>query len=184
MYGTLAAYAVKLTLVVQIAGVSVRLLSSFLWIQIYRQGVSSADGSAARDADADLRFNCLNSATHVVRHPYDVIDDAYDPANFLPLFGDRARDDSSRYGVCSFLFKPLFILLCFSHFIHKSYSNMDLLELQTKIKTWKTLGEQSSPNIELLSSLNSQINRLSSLSCVVLLILLCNIYVSKYELLL
>ncbi|XP_042015839.1 uncharacterized protein LOC121763822 [Salvia splendens] len=98
VYGTFASYAVKLTLVVQIAGVSVRLLSSFLWIQIYRQGVSSADGSAARDADADLRFNCLNSATHVVRHPYDVIDDAYDPANFLPLFGDRARDDSSRYG--------------------------------------------------------------------------------------
>ncbi|XP_057781170.1 uncharacterized protein LOC130999606 [Salvia miltiorrhiza] len=88
IYGRLAAYAVKLTLVVQIAGVSARLLSSLLWIQMYRLG-----GSAARDGDtdADLRFSFLNPA---VRHPYDVIDD--DPANFLPPFG---RDDASRFGV-------------------------------------------------------------------------------------
>lgn len=98
----------KLTLVVQIAGVSARLLSSFLWVQMYRLGVSGADSSAARDADADLRFSFLNPATPVVRHPYDVIDDAsmYDPANFLPLFGDRSRDDGCRYGVCMLL--PLY----------------------------------------------------------------------------
>lgn len=67
---------------------------------MYRLGVSCTDSSAARDADADadLRNSFLNPT---VRHPYDAIDDAsmYDPANFLPPFGDRSRDESCRYGV-------------------------------------------------------------------------------------
>lgn len=75
-----------------------RLLSSLLWIQIYRHGV---DSSAARDADADLINSFLNPATPIIRHPYVCHDvDEYDPANFLPLFGDRTRDEACRYAVC------------------------------------------------------------------------------------
>ncbi|KAH6766541.1 hypothetical protein C2S52_017524 [Perilla frutescens var. hirtella] len=92
VYGSFASYAVRLTLVVQIVGVSLRLLSSFLWIQMYRLGVSSTDTSS------DFRNSFL-------KHD-EAEASMYDPANFLPLFRERDRttttttrlDDASRYG--------------------------------------------------------------------------------------
>ncbi|CAI0440540.1 unnamed protein product [Linum tenue] len=54
-YGMFFIFSVKLTLAMQIVGFSVRLSSSFLWIQIYRLGVSNVENGAPREADFDLR---------------------------------------------------------------------------------------------------------------------------------
>ena len=96
-YGTYVIFSVKLTLVMQTIGFTVRLSSSLLWIQIYRLGVSYVDTTSSREADFDLRNSFLSPATPaVVREPSDSDDilggSIYDPAYFSTLFeGQESR---------------------------------------------------------------------------------------------
>ncbi|KAL3850358.1 hypothetical protein ACJIZ3_012240 [Penstemon smallii] len=102
-YGAFVRFSVKLTLTMQIIGFSVRLLSSLLWIQMYRLGVSNLDNSVSRDTDGDLRNSFISPATPlIVRRPSgsdDVVGGSiYDPAYYSSLFED-GRDDAHLYGV-------------------------------------------------------------------------------------
>lgn len=98
-YGTLFIFSVKVTLVMQIIGFSVRLSSSLLWIQIYRLGVSYVDTTVPREADFDLRNSFLSPATPAVVRQTSGSDDVlggsiYDPAYYSSLFED---DQDNRY---------------------------------------------------------------------------------------
>uniref|UniRef100_A0A5B7BZA2 Uncharacterized protein n=1 Tax=Davidia involucrata TaxID=16924 RepID=A0A5B7BZA2_DAVIN len=102
IYGTFAIFSVKLTLSMQIIGFSVRLSSSFLWIQMYKLGVSYVDSSAPREADFDLRNSFLNPATpDIVRRSSDCGDvlggSIYDPVYYSSLFED-SQDNEYSYG--------------------------------------------------------------------------------------
>lgn len=102
-YGRHVIFSVKLTLAMQIIGCTVRLSSSFLWIQIYRLGVSYVDTRVPREADFDLRNSFLNPATPaaVVRQSSDSDDilggSIYDPAYYSSLFD--GQDNRCSYGV-------------------------------------------------------------------------------------
>ncbi|KAG6632736.1 uncharacterized protein LOC122292581 isoform X1 [Carya illinoinensis] len=101
-YGRHVIFSVKLTLAMQIIGCTVRLSSSFLWIQIYRLGVSYVDTRVPREADFDLRNSFLNPATPaaVVRQSSDSDDilggSIYDPAYYSSLFD--GQDNRCSYG--------------------------------------------------------------------------------------
>lgn len=101
----------------QIIGFSVRLSSSFLWIQMYRLGVSYLETSVPQEADADLRNSFLNPATpSIVRHPSgsdDVLGGSiYDPAYYSSLF-EESKDDAYLYGV-SYLLTSFYLLFMLS----------------------------------------------------------------------
>ncbi|KAL6576656.1 hypothetical protein OROMI_010932 [Orobanche minor] len=87
-YGAFGSFLVKLTLAMQIIGSSVRLSSSFLWIQMYRLGYSyTYNNCGARDGDVDLRNSFINPATPVVPSGCDVVGGSiYDPAYYSSLF--------------------------------------------------------------------------------------------------
>ncbi|KAL6200816.1 hypothetical protein ACLB2K_030597 [Fragaria x ananassa] len=94
-YTALYIFSVKLTLVMQIIGFSIRFSSSFLWIQIYRLGLSYVVEPAPtpRDADFDLRNSFLSPTTPtpaVIRQTSDSSDalggSIYDPAYYSTLF--------------------------------------------------------------------------------------------------
>ncbi|KAM4096954.1 hypothetical protein ACJW30_08G144300 [Castanea mollissima] len=103
-YGTFVIFSVKLTLVMEIIGFTVRLSSSLLWIQIYRLGVSYVDTTASREADFDVRNSFLSPATPaVVRQPSDSDDilggSIYNPAYFSSLFeGQENRCSHGAHG--------------------------------------------------------------------------------------
>lgn len=102
IYGIYVIFSVKLTLSMQIVGFAVRLLSSSLWVQMYRLGVSYIDSSAPREADFDLRNSFLSPATPAVVRSSGC-DDAlggsiYDPTYYSSLFED-GRDNSHLYAV-------------------------------------------------------------------------------------
>ncbi|XP_072996257.1 uncharacterized protein [Typha latifolia] len=94
-YGPVLVFSVKLALWMQIIGFSVRFLSSFLWIQMYRLGVSS-DNTAYQPTDYDMRNSFLNPSTHVVARQNSCDDilggSIYDPAYYSSLFED-VRDN-------------------------------------------------------------------------------------------
>ncbi|XP_062015049.1 uncharacterized protein LOC133731668 isoform X3 [Rosa rugosa] len=94
-YTALYIFSVKLTLVMQIMGFFIRFSSSFLWIQIYRLGLSYVVDPAPtpRDADFDLRNSFLSPTTPtpaVLRQTSDSSDalggSIYDPAYYSSLF--------------------------------------------------------------------------------------------------
>ncbi|XP_059628708.1 uncharacterized protein LOC132271374 [Cornus florida] len=92
-YGTFVMISVKLALAMQIIGFVVRLSSSFLWVQMYRLGVSYIDSSAPREADFDLRNSFLNpvapSAVRITSDCDDVLGGSiYDPVYYSSLFED------------------------------------------------------------------------------------------------
>ncbi|CAN1128457.1 hypothetical protein LINPERHAP2_LOCUS4640 [Linum perenne] len=95
-YGVFFIFSVKLTLAMQIVGFSVRLSSSFLWIQIYRLGVSNVESGAPREADFDLRNSFLSPTTPVVARQCsesDVLGGAiYDPSYYSSLFEDNQEN--------------------------------------------------------------------------------------------
>lgn len=114
-YGAFFIFSIRLTLAMQIIGFSVRLSSSFLWIQIYRLGVSYVDAVAppsSREADFDLRNSFLSPTTTPAAAAAAALtsrcsgsDDAvggsiYDPAYFSSLFED-AHDNKCLLSVCS-----------------------------------------------------------------------------------
>ncbi|KAM5582202.1 hypothetical protein ABKV19_002560 [Rosa sericea] len=94
-YTALYIFSIKLTLVMQIIGFSIRFSSSFLWIQIYRLGLSYVVEPAPtpRDADFDLRNSFLSPTAPtpaVLRQTSDSSDalggSIYDPAYYSSLF--------------------------------------------------------------------------------------------------
>ncbi|XP_034687908.1 uncharacterized protein LOC117916144 [Vitis riparia] len=92
-FGHFFIFSVKLTLSMEIIGFSVRLSSSFLWIQMYRLGVSHVDSTVSREADFDLRNSFLNPTTPtIVRQSSDSDEflggSIYDPAYYSSLFED------------------------------------------------------------------------------------------------
>lgn len=91
----------------QIVGFSVRLSSSFIWIQIYRLGVSSSETIASQEPDFDLRNSFLSPVTPAAVGRSSDSDDViggsiYDPTYFSSLFEDR-RDNGFSKGVKCFL---------------------------------------------------------------------------------
>ncbi|XP_077240033.1 uncharacterized protein LOC143880938 [Tasmannia lanceolata] len=100
-YGPPLIFSVRLTLLMQITGFSVRLVSSFFWVQMYRLGASSVDSTVYREADFDLRNSFMNPSGHcIVRQNSDSEDilggSIYDPAYYSSLFQD-ARDNGFAY---------------------------------------------------------------------------------------
>ncbi|XP_047317131.1 uncharacterized protein LOC124920641 [Impatiens glandulifera] len=92
-YGPFAILSVKLTLSMQIVGFCVRLSSSFLWVQMYRLGVSYVD----RDAYFDARNSFLSPTTHAIARHTSGSDDAlggsiYDPGYYSSLFEDGVQN--------------------------------------------------------------------------------------------
>ncbi|XP_057472868.1 uncharacterized protein LOC130761397 isoform X2 [Actinidia eriantha] len=104
IYGNFVIFSVKLALSMQIIGFSVRLLSSSLWVQMYRLGVSYVDSSAPREADSDMRNSFLSPATPAIARHSDSNDilggSIYDPVYYSSLFED-GQDKSFLYGGCN-----------------------------------------------------------------------------------
>ncbi|PSS14490.1 Potassium transporter like [Actinidia chinensis var. chinensis] len=104
IYGHFVIFSVKLALSMQIIGFSVRLLSSSLWIQMYRLGVSYVDSSAPQEADSDMRNIFLGPATPAIVGHSDSDDvlggSIYDPVYYSSLFED-GQDNSYSYGGCN-----------------------------------------------------------------------------------
>ncbi|WOL17099.1 hypothetical protein Cni_G25888 [Canna indica] len=91
-FGPLIVFSLKLALSMEIIGFSVRFLSSFLWIQIYRLGVSTVDSTMCR-ADCSARSSFVNPPTHEVARQNSNSDEIlggsiYDPAYYSSLFED------------------------------------------------------------------------------------------------
>ncbi|KAI6670748.1 hypothetical protein NL676_005633 [Syzygium grande] len=92
-YGVFFIFSVKLALAMQISGFSVRLSSSFLWIQIYRLGVSRVDSAYPHEVDTDSRTSFLSPVTPAaVRQgpdPDEILGGSiYDPSYYSSLFED------------------------------------------------------------------------------------------------
>ncbi|XP_054797058.1 uncharacterized protein LOC129302305 [Prosopis cineraria] len=90
-YTTFFIFSVKLTLAMQIIGFAVRLLSSLLWIQIYRLGAYV--DTTSREADSDLRNSFLSPTTPALVRQCSSSNEIlggsiYDPAYFSSLFED------------------------------------------------------------------------------------------------
>lgn len=100
-------------LAMQICGFSVRLSSSFLWIQIYRLGASRVDSTYSHEVDSDLRSSFLSPVTPATARqgpdPDEILGGSiYDPTYYSSLFEEGqdsgclnrvnqtgARDDES-----------------------------------------------------------------------------------------
>lgn len=109
-YGVFVIFSVRLTLAMQIVGFSVRLSSSFIWIQIYRLGVSSSVCVASQEPDFDLRNSFLSPVAPAAVGRSSDSDDVlggsiYNPAYFSSLFEDR-RDNGCSHGVESLTDMP------------------------------------------------------------------------------
>lgn len=83
----------------EIIGFFVRLVSSFIWIQIYRLGVSYIDNTVSREADFDIRNSFLNPRTPtMVRQSSDsdefIGGSIYDPTYYSSLFEEGCGNQS------------------------------------------------------------------------------------------
>lgn len=90
-YGQFFVFSIRLALSMQIIGFTVRILSSLLWIQIYRLGVSCVNSTASREADFDVRNSFLNPPIQEITTENSIADDIiggsiYDPAYYSSLF--------------------------------------------------------------------------------------------------
>ncbi|KAI3511653.1 hypothetical protein L1887_18810 [Cichorium endivia] len=102
IYGEFAIFSVRLTLLMQIIGFTVRSSSSLLWIQMYRLGPSLVDSTVPRDGDSDLRNSFMSPSTppHVVRRTSGSLDSVggYDPTFYSSLFADNQDEESLQSG--------------------------------------------------------------------------------------
>ncbi|XP_071690268.1 uncharacterized protein [Rutidosis leptorrhynchoides] len=99
MYGEFAILSVRLTLLMQIIGFTVRSSSSLLWIQMYRLGPSLVDSIVPRDGDLDSRNSFMSPATPpVIRHTTAPVDTLYDPGFYSSLFSDNQDEESLHSG--------------------------------------------------------------------------------------
>lgn len=108
-YGAYVIFSVRVTLVMQCIGFSVRLSSSLLWIQMYRLGVSYLDSTAPPETDSDLRNSFLSPNRMLAAGGRQIsdIDEAlgstiYDPAYYCSLFDD-GQENGCLVVVCKFL---------------------------------------------------------------------------------
>ncbi|GLU19616.1 hypothetical protein SLE2022_358560 [Rubroshorea leprosula] len=95
-FGVRFIFSVKLALAMQIVGFSVRLSSSFLWVQIYRLGTGYGNNNCARDADFDLRNSFLSPTTSSTARQSSGNDEAlggaiYDPA-YYSSFSEEGQE--------------------------------------------------------------------------------------------
>ncbi|KAK1411066.1 hypothetical protein QVD17_37610 [Tagetes erecta] len=103
IYGKFAKFSVKLTLLMQIIGISARSSSSLLWIQMYRLGSSQVDSLSPQDGDQDLRNSFINPATPAFIRPNFGSEDGlggsiYDPVYYSSLFSDNQDEGFLREG--------------------------------------------------------------------------------------
>ncbi|XP_024995278.1 uncharacterized protein LOC112528478 isoform X1 [Cynara cardunculus var. scolymus] len=103
IYGKFAIFSVKLTLLMQVIGFSVRSSSSLLWIQMYRLGASPVDSTCPQEGDQDLRNSFINPATPSVMRPASGSNDVlggsiYDPVYYSSLFSDNQDEGFLREG--------------------------------------------------------------------------------------
>ncbi|PKA61835.1 hypothetical protein AXF42_Ash008667 [Apostasia shenzhenica] len=92
-YGASFVLSVRLALSMQIVSFTVRIVSSFLWIQMYRLGLSTVSYSAHRQADFDARNSFINPPyNEIASQDIDTGDilggSIYDPAYYSSLFED------------------------------------------------------------------------------------------------
>lgn len=97
IHGKFAIISVKVTLIMQVIGFSVRSSSSLLWIQMYRLGSSLVDSTYPQDGDQDLRNSFINPATPSFVRPTSGSSDVlggsiYDPVYYSSLFSDNQDD--------------------------------------------------------------------------------------------
>ncbi|CAH1436493.1 unnamed protein product [Lactuca virosa] len=104
IHGKFAIISIKVTLIMQAIGFSVRSSSSLLWIQMYRLGSSLVDNTYPQDGDQDLGNSFINPATplfnrHNTSGSSDVLGGSiYDPVYYSSLFSDNQDDGSLREG--------------------------------------------------------------------------------------
>lgn len=101
IYGELAIFSVRLTLLMQIIGFMVRSSSSLLWIQMYRLGPSLVDSTVPRDGigDLDLRNSFMSPAVRRTSGSVDSLGGSvYDPAYYSSLFSDNQDEGSLHSG--------------------------------------------------------------------------------------
>nr|XP_043611069.1 uncharacterized protein LOC122582710 [Erigeron canadensis] len=99
IYGEFAIFSVRLTLLMQIIGFTVRSSSSLLWIQMYRLGPSLVDITVPRDGDLDSRNSFMCPATPpVIRRAAGSVDPIYDPGFYSSLFSDNQDEGSLHLG--------------------------------------------------------------------------------------
>ncbi|KAK9058520.1 hypothetical protein SSX86_023362 [Deinandra increscens subsp. villosa] len=94
-YGESVVFSVRLTLLMQIIGFTVRSSSSLLWIQMYKLGPSFVDSTVPRDADLDLRNSFMGPASpRVVRNTTGSVDSINAPGFYSSLFSDNQDEGS------------------------------------------------------------------------------------------
>ncbi|KAG6523474.1 hypothetical protein ZIOFF_013333 [Zingiber officinale] len=91
-FGLVFVFSIKLALLMEIIGFSMRFLSSFLWVQMYRLGVSTMDNTTYC-ADYNVRDSFVNPPTNEVARQTSNADkilggSVYDPAYYSSLFED------------------------------------------------------------------------------------------------
>ena len=128
-YGQLFVFSLRLALWMQIIGFSVRFLSSFIWIQMYRLGASSSSPTYF-DANHEVRNSFLSPRSDSVRRS-SMADDIlggsiYDPSYYSSLFEDF-RNNPCNHQVPS--------SLCYSSVL----SSLDGLDLLSKAQVAKYL---------------------------------------------
>ncbi|KAK1412010.1 hypothetical protein QVD17_32930 [Tagetes erecta] len=95
IYGEYAIFSVRLTLLMQSIGFTVRLSSSLLWIQMYKLGPSLVDSTVPLDADLDLRNSFMGPATpRVGKTTSGSVDPINDPGYYSSLFSDNQDEVS------------------------------------------------------------------------------------------
>ncbi|XP_071721201.1 uncharacterized protein [Rutidosis leptorrhynchoides] len=99
IYGEFAIFSVRLTLLMQVIGFTVRSSSSLLWIQMYRLGPSLVDSTILRDGDVDSRNSFVSPATPVIRRTTSAsVDPLNDPGLYSSLYSDNQDEGSLHLG--------------------------------------------------------------------------------------
>ncbi|WOL14725.1 hypothetical protein Cni_G23506 [Canna indica] len=96
-YGQFFAFSIRLTLAMQIIGFSIRFLSSFLWIQMYRIGASNVSITVSHETDISVRNRFLNPRTHEISRESSGSDDILDGYLYEPLC-NSSRFEGARNG--------------------------------------------------------------------------------------
>lgn len=139
-FGVLLVFSLRLALWMEIIGFSVRFLSSFLWIQMYRLGVATVANTIYR-ADYSVTNSFVNPPTSEVMRQNSNSDEIlggsiYDPAYYSSLFEDSQEVPEVFLFVPSVYFSSLCIwsyalytLICRVHIylVEQGWHNLFLL---------------------------------------------------------
>ncbi|CAM8892759.1 unnamed protein product [Rhodiola kirilowii] len=99
-YGTYVIFSVRVTLAMQCIGLSVRLSSSLLWIQMYRLGASYINSAAHSEIDSDLRNSFLspNPVFPAGGRQISDINEALGGSIYDPIYYSSLFEDGQQYG--------------------------------------------------------------------------------------